>query len=104
MILQQIQRIYMDDRANYFLLESQNTLSSFADRLEEKDETIQSIYYSILEYIVIELNYVPCKELITIGMILKKQQTFPSKTSLLSLRTLNSLLKLNQIFKEVFRE
>ncbi|KAH7637627.1 ph domain associated with beige/beach domain containing protein [Dermatophagoides farinae] len=103
MILNQIQKIYAEDKANYFLLESQNTLSSFADQLEEKNETIQSIYYSLLEYIVTELNYVPCKELITIGMILKKQNSTP-QSSLLALKSLNSMLKLNTIFKEVFRE
>lgn len=102
LILDNIRKIFKEDKANYFLQESQNTLSTFADKLEEKKESIQLNYYSLLEYIVKELNYVPCKELITVGMILKRQNS--SQSLLLAIRSLNNLIKLFNIFKDVYRE
>lgn len=120
LILETVLSIYREEKANYFLLEGQNTLSSFAERLEERSGRVQATYYRLLEYVVFELNYVPCKELITVGMVLKnspftKQNQQPSESNeqqlkqsadsiVLCLRCLGRILKHNVIFRDVFRE
>src|SRR5699024_7544454 len=78
LILETVLNIYKEEKANYFILEGQNTLSSFAERLEEKSDVIQIKYYTLLEHVVSELNYVPCKELITVSIILKNRHSSQS--------------------------
>lgn len=63
--------LYRDDRANYFILDSQNTLSQFAEKLHLKHTSIQQNFFTLLEYVIYELRYVPCKELISVSIILK---------------------------------
>lgn len=116
LILETILAIYKEEKANYFLLEGQNTLSSFAERLEDRGENVQAKYYCLLEHIVYELNYVPCKELITVGIILKNNTINSSNNEqestkeikhqaiVLCLRSLVRILKHNVIFRDVFRE
>lgn len=101
-ILETVLEIYKEDKANYFILDAQNTLSSFGEHLEEKSVLIQSKYYCLLQYIVSELNYVPCKELITIGIVLKRRYTNESMT--LCLNTFIKFMKFNPVFKDVYRE
>ncbi|KPM06463.1 PH domain associated with Beige/BEACH domain containing protein [Sarcoptes scabiei] len=101
-VLDFVEKIYRDDRANYFILESQNPLNSIAEQLDEKSELIQKKYYSLLEFIISDLRYVPCKELISVGIILKRIKSDLSE--LIALKSLNRFLRLDTIFKDVFRE
>lgn len=41
LILAGLYRLYRDDGANYFILDSQNTLSQFADKLNQRDISVQ---------------------------------------------------------------
>lgn len=102
LVLETILNIYKEEKANYFILEGQNTLSSFAERLEEKSGVIQMKYYTLLEYVIFEMNYVPCKELITVGIILKNRHS--SQSIMLCLKSLVRILKYNTIFRDVYRE
>ncbi|RWS27323.1 PH domain associated with Beige/BEACH domain containing protein-like protein, partial [Leptotrombidium deliense] len=94
LILSALITLYRDDRANYFILDSQNTLSQFAEKLYLRSFKIQFVIY--------ELRYVPCKELISISIIIKSKHSFES--SLICLRTLLSIIKFNPIFRDVYRE
>lgn len=73
-ILDAVITLYKDDKANYFILESQNSLSQLADKLQFKQINVQEKYFSLLEFVVYELNYVPSKELISISKILESKQ------------------------------
>lgn len=91
--------IYKNDKANYFLLDSQNTLAQFAGNLYTKPLHVQERFFNILEFIIFELRYIPCKEL----TILLKQD-FSTESYLLYLKTLLSIIKFNTIFRDVYRE
>ena len=58
-ILDAITNIYMADNANYFILESQHTLSQFAEKISKLPE-VQNKYFEMLEFVVFSLNYIPC--------------------------------------------
>uniref|UniRef100_T1KMA3 WD repeat and FYVE domain-containing protein 3 n=1 Tax=Tetranychus urticae TaxID=32264 RepID=T1KMA3_TETUR len=102
LILAGLFTLYRDDRANYFILDSQNTLSQFAEKLHLRSVSIQEKFFTILEYIIFEIKYVPCKELISASLMIKSK--LPTQSELLSLKSLLTIIKFNSIFPDVFRE
>lgn len=101
-ILDAISSVYHSDNANYFILESQNTLSQFAEKIYQKSTVIQDKFFELLEFIVFQLNFVPCKELISLSILLKTNHSI--NCSISCMKTLLNILKHNVIFKEVYRE
>nr|XP_018916724.1 PREDICTED: WD repeat and FYVE domain-containing protein 3 [Bemisia tabaci] len=101
-ILDAISSVYHADNANYFILENQNTLSQFAERIHLKTLEIQEKFFQLLEFIVFQLNFVPCKELISLSILLKSQNSI--SCSIICMKTLQNILKHNTIFKDVYRE
>lgn len=90
-ILDAISSVYHADNANYFILENQNTLSQFSERIYTKNAEIQEKFFELLEFIVFQLNFVPCKELISLSLLLKANR---SRTcSILCMKTLLNILK-----------
>ncbi|XP_055386714.1 WD repeat and FYVE domain-containing protein 3 isoform X2 [Condylostylus longicornis] len=101
-ILDAISSVYHSDNANYFILDSENTLSQFTERIHIKGHQIQEKFFDILEFIVFQLNFVPCKELISLSLLLKNNHS--NSCSILCLKTLLNILRHNAVFKEVYRE
>ncbi|CAH2076588.1 unnamed protein product, partial [Iphiclides podalirius] len=101
-ILDAISSVYHADNANYFILENQNTLSQFSERIYTKNSEIQEKFFELLEFIVFQLNFVPCKELISLSLLLKANKS--RSCSILCMKTLLNILKHNTIFKDVYRE
>ncbi|XP_063360999.1 WD repeat and FYVE domain-containing protein 3 [Cydia amplana] len=101
-ILDAISSVYHADNANYFILENQNTLSQFSERIHLKNAEIQEKFFELLEFIVFQLNFVPCKELISLSLLLKANKS--RSCSILCMKTLLNILKHNMIFKDVYRE
>ncbi|KAL7045562.1 hypothetical protein ACKWTF_002261 [Chironomus riparius] len=101
-ILDAISSVYHSDNANYFILESQNTLSQFTEKIHQKSPEIQEKLFDLLEFIVFQLNFVPCKELISLSILLKSNHSI--SCSILCFKTLLNILKHNTIFKDVYRE
>ncbi|KAF6208270.1 hypothetical protein GE061_016724 [Apolygus lucorum] len=101
-ILDAISSVYHADNANYFILESQHTLPQFAEKIHNKPPEIQEKFFKLLEFIVFQLNFVPCKELISLSILLKSQHSIPC--SIICMQTLSNILKHNTIFKDVYRE
>ncbi|XP_050700499.1 WD repeat and FYVE domain-containing protein 3-like isoform X2 [Eriocheir sinensis] len=101
-ILDAISAVYQSDAANYFILESQHTLSTFAEKIHAKPKEIQEKYFQLLEFVVFQLKFVPCKELISLSILLKAQHTL--SCSITCMNTLLTILKHNAVFKDVFRE
>lgn len=99
-----ISSIYHSDNANYFILESQNTLSQFIERIHHKPDEIQQKLFQLLEFIVFQLNFVPCKELISLSIFLKTHSLTQVNCSIMCLQSLLNILKHNVIFKDVYRE
>lgn len=125
-ILTALITIYKSDKANYFLLDSQNTLAQFAEKLYTKPLYVQERFFDILEYIIFELRYIPCKvrnsyylakvlpqkpnhlrflftqELISVEILLKENDSV--ECNLLYLKSLLSIIKFNALFRDVYRE
>ncbi|XP_055450613.1 WD repeat and FYVE domain-containing protein 3 isoform X5 [Psammomys obesus] len=100
-ILDAITNIYMADNANYFILESQHTLSQFAEKISKLPE-VQNKYFEMLEFVVFSLNYIPCKELISVSILLKSSYSY--HCSIIAMKTLLKFTRHDYIFKDVFRE
>ncbi|XP_032772158.1 WD repeat and FYVE domain-containing protein 3 isoform X3 [Rattus rattus] len=100
-ILDAITNIYMADSANYFILESQHTLSQFAEKISKLPE-VQTKYFEMLEFVVFSLNYIPCKELISVSILLKSSSSH--HCSIVAMKTLLKFTRHDYIFKDVFRE
>lgn len=102
LLLDAISTVYHSDKANYFILEPQHTLSQFAEKIHHKPTEIQEKFFKLLEFIVFDLKFVPCKELITLSILLKTQSSL--SCSIICLRTLLNILHYNAVFKDVYRE
>ncbi|XP_052054971.1 WD repeat and FYVE domain-containing protein 3 isoform X3 [Apodemus sylvaticus] len=100
-ILDAITNIYMADNANYFILESQHTLSQFAEKISKLPD-VQNKYFEMLEFVVFSLNYIPCKELISVSILLKSSSSY--HCSIIAMKTLLKFTRHDYIFKDVFRE
>jgi len=92
--------------ANYFLLEPHNTLSQFAERIHLKAAAAQDKFFRLLEFVVFQLNYVPCKELISLSLLLRNHHTEPIHRHCLNqcLLLLLAVVRHHTIFKDVYRE
>ncbi|XP_015220356.1 WD repeat and FYVE domain-containing protein 3 isoform X2 [Lepisosteus oculatus] len=100
-ILDAISNIYVADNANYFILESQHTLSQFAEKISKQLE-VQGKYFELLEFVVFSLNYIPCKELFSVSVLLKSSTSY--QCSITAVRTLLKFSRHDPIFGDVFRE
>ncbi|XP_055626947.1 WD repeat and FYVE domain-containing protein 3 isoform X3 [Toxorhynchites rutilus septentrionalis] len=101
-ILDAISSVYHSDNANYFILESQNTLCQFSEIIHLKSIPVREKFFGLLEFIVFQLNFVPCKELISLSLLLKSNHSI--ECSILCMKTLLNLLKHNNLFCDVYRE
>ncbi|XP_035766605.1 WD repeat and FYVE domain-containing protein 3 [Neolamprologus brichardi] len=101
MLLDAIGNIYAAEPANYFILESQHTLSQFAERVAKLPEA-QTKYFELLEFVVFSLNYVPCKELFSVSVLLKSSTSHAC--SITAVRTLLKLARHDPVFSDVLRE
>ncbi|CAG0908500.1 unnamed protein product, partial [Cyprideis torosa] len=62
----------------------------------------QEKFFQLVEFLVMHLNFVPCKELVALSLLLKAQHSV--ECSILCINTLSSFIKFNPMFKDVFRE
>jgi WD repeat and FYVE domain-containing protein 3 len=62
----------------------------------------QEKFFRLLEFVVFQLNYVPCKELISLSLILKNHPSVQCSINCMML--LLTVLRHHTIFKDVFRE
>ena len=74
-VLDAVVSVYHADPVNYFILENQHTLSQLAERVPSLSTEIQGKFFEILSYVVMQLNFVPCKELISLSLLLQQQQS-----------------------------
>jgi len=101
-ILDVISSIYHQDNANYFILEPQGTLSQFAEKIHTKAPEIQEKFFELFEFIVFNLNYVPCKEFISLSILIKTNMSV--ECSIKCVKTLLKILRHHSVYKDVFRE
>ena len=63
---------------------------------------IQEKYFLLLETVVFQLNYVPCKELSSLSLLLKAEHCV--SCSIICMKSLIKILRHNNVFKNVYRE
>jgi len=68
-ILDAISSIFKAEHSNYFIADS--VLPQMAEKLITKNSEVHSKFLEIVEFIVFQLQFTPCKELIAISRILK---------------------------------
>jgi len=68
-ILESILSIFKADHSNYFIVDS--VLPQMAEKLIIKSTEVQQKFFEIVEFIVFQLQFTPCKELIAVSRILK---------------------------------
>lgn len=90
-IIDAISSVYHSDNANYFILEPQNTLSQFIEKIHLKSTIVQEKCFELMEFIVFQLKFVPCKELISLSIVLKGYQSISCNT--LCIRTLLNIMR-----------
>ena len=105
-VLDAVSNVFHTCPANYFLLEPHNTLSQFAERIHLKAAAAQDKFFRLLEFVVFQLNYVPCKELISLSLLLRNHHTEPIHRHCINqcLLLLLAVLRHHAIFKDVYRE
>ncbi|XP_052069301.1 WD repeat and FYVE domain-containing protein 3-like isoform X1 [Mytilus californianus] len=101
-ILEVINSIYHQDNANYFILEPQHTMSQFVEKIYLKPQDVQEKFFELLEFIVYDLNFVPCKELISISILIKSDHS--TQCNILCMKSLLKILQTHTLYKDVFRE
>lgn len=91
LVLDAVSSIYHADNVNYFILETQNTLSQFAEVIHTKSRQTQEQFFALLEFVVFHLDFVPCKELISCSLLLK--QNHDTDCSIICMATLMRILR-----------
>ena len=103
-IMDAISTIYTSDNANYFLLENQHTLPQCAERIYKKPKPVQQKFFQLVEFLVHHLKFVPCKELISLSLLIKGHSKNHPECCVLAIQTLIGFIKFDAAFKDVFRE
>ena len=85
-----------------FILQNQHTLSQAAEKIAQKPRAVQEKYFQLIEFLVHHIHYIPTKELIAISLLLKGKKNL--ECCVLAVQSLISILKFDNIFKDVFRE
>ena len=101
-ILDAVSTIYSADNANYFLSENLSFLPQCAEKISFKAPAVQEKFFHLIEFLVHQLKYVPCKELIAISLILKAQSN--RDCCFLAIKSLVAMIRFDPIFKNVLRE
>ncbi len=68
-ILESMLSIFKAEHSNYFIVDS--VLPQMAEKLITKSTEVQQKFLDIVEFIVFQLQFTPCKELIAVSRILK---------------------------------
>ena len=102
MLILLIFSLFSADLANYFLVENLNFLCQCAEKIAFKSVSVQEKFFHLIEFLVHQLRYVPCKEFIAISLILKTQNN--RECCLIAVKSLLSIVKFDVVFKNVLRE
>lgn len=74
------------------------------EKIHHKSSEIQQKLFELIEFLVFQLNFVPCKELISMSIFLKTHSLNHVDCSIMCMKTLINILKHDVIFKDVYRE
>ncbi|KAM3726430.1 WD repeat and FYVE domain-containing protein [Dirofilaria immitis] len=104
-IVDAVHNIYASDAVNYFIADKECPLSQMIERMGPKSSEIQRKIMQLVEYVVLYLNHIPCKELIALSVLLKTEILNNGlECCVLFLQSAFRILSANPLLKDVFRE
>ncbi|KAI6229287.1 Beige/BEACH domain-containing protein [Aphelenchoides besseyi] len=104
-VLEHVQRVLKMETMNYFVLEKHYPFSLFVERMVVKSMDVQKKVLNIVEHILRDLNFIPCRELTAINNHLRraaKEKDFDHIE--LYLHFLFGILSINVHIKDAYRE
>ncbi|VDN17035.1 unnamed protein product [Gongylonema pulchrum] len=93
-VVDAVHNIYASDAVNYFIADKDCALSQMIEHIGQKPPRIQRKVMELVEYVVLHLNHVPCKELIALSVLLRTETTDNNL----------EILSANALLKDAFRE
>ncbi|VDM92590.1 unnamed protein product, partial [Onchocerca ochengi] len=104
-VVDAVHNIYASDAVNYFIADKECPLSQMIERMGPKSFQIQQKVMELVEYVVLHLNHIPCKELIALSVLLKTKISDNSlECCVLFLQSAFRILCANSLLKDAFRE
>ena len=73
-ILHAIRNIFSSDSSNFFALGNLHTLTLFIERAPTKKRDVQMEIFKLVEFVALQLHWVPTQELMAIGILFKHKQ------------------------------
>lgn len=74
------------------------------EKIHHKSSEIEQKLFELIEFLVFQLLFVPCKELISMSIFLKTHTVNHVECSIMCMQTLINILKHDALFKDVYRE
>ncbi|KAI6233884.1 Beige/BEACH domain protein [Aphelenchoides fujianensis] len=105
LVLDCVHEVLKMETMNYFVLEKQYPLYLFVERMSVKSIPVQKRVLSIVEFVLRELNFIPCRELTVINNHLRrtvKEKDFEQIE--LYLHFLFGIMPINLHIKDAYRE
>ncbi|XP_069467262.1 WD repeat- and FYVE domain-containing protein 4 isoform X2 [Ambystoma mexicanum] len=102
-MLYTMRTIWAMDKANFFLLEwTLQPISQFVEKINLYDAHVQVLFFQLIEFIVLELSYIPHEILRKIQGLIKE-----SESPLCTIAALECILRItqrDQLFSDIFRD
>lgn len=73
-ILHALRNIYNSDSSNFFALHGLHTLVQFIEKAPTKTIEVQSEVFKLVEFVALQLKWVPTQELMAMGILFKDQK------------------------------
>lgn len=100
-----IHSIYTCDLANYFILDKEYPLALFIEQMDRKDDVVRTKILELVEHCVFHLNYIPCKELISLCIQMKTELASGRQDiCIATVQAAFRLLTIDSVIKDAFRE
>uniref|UniRef100_A0A1I7VIR8 WD repeat and FYVE domain-containing protein 3 n=1 Tax=Loa loa TaxID=7209 RepID=A0A1I7VIR8_LOALO len=104
-VIDAVHNIYASDAVNYFIADKECPLSQMIERMGPKSPQAQRKVMELVEYVVLHLNHIPCKELIALSVLLKTEISDNGfECCVLFLQSAFRILSANALLKDAFRE
>ncbi|VDN02986.1 unnamed protein product [Thelazia callipaeda] len=104
-VIDAIHNIYASDAVNYFIADKECALSQLIEHIGQKSPQIQRKIMELVEYVILHLNHIPCKELVTLSVLLKTEISDNNLGyCVLFMESALRILSANGFMKDAFRE
>uniref|UniRef100_A0A915E805 WD repeat and FYVE domain-containing protein 3 n=1 Tax=Ditylenchus dipsaci TaxID=166011 RepID=A0A915E805_9BILA len=105
LVLDTMAHLYKSEQMNYFIVDKYYSLYLFVESMVTKGVKVQEKVLELVEFVLRELNFIPCKELTALNVHIRKASIAADYEHLERwLRWLFQILPVNANVKDAFRE